>query len=124
MKIQRETGVGQNIIRAYAPGRVTVNETVYTRSLIVTPEQIHDWPPPVFSALAAGHFESLAALRPEVVIFGSGARLQFPHPALTQSLMQARIGLETMDTAAACRTYNILVGDGRRVLAALLMIEA
>jgi uncharacterized protein len=124
MKIQLETGGGQNLIRAYAPGSVTVNSTAYSRSLIVTPETLTDWPPAGFDDLMAVHFEMLAGMRPEVVILGTGVKLRFPPPRLTRALVEANIGLEVMDTGAACRTYNILMGDGRRVVAALLMIES
>jgi uncharacterized protein len=124
MKIQLESGLGQNLIRGYAPGRITINEQVYTGSLIVTPQRIiADWPPVAFADLLTGHFEAMVALQPEVVILGTGARLQFPAAALTRSLVEANIGLDIMDTGAACRTYNILMSDGRRVAAALLMIE-
>jgi uncharacterized protein len=124
MKIHLETGMGQNLIRAYAPGRITINEVVYATSLIVTPNQVvAEWPPATFADLLVGHFEMIVPLQPEVVILGTGARLQFPAPALTRSLVEAGIGLEVMDTGAACRTYNFLMSDGRRVAAALLMIE-
>lgn len=123
MKIQLETGFGQNVIRAYEPGRVTVNQQVYTRSLIITPERVDDWPPETFAALASAHFEALAALEAEVVIIGTGARQRFPDAELLAPLVRAGIGYEVMDTGAACRTYNILMSDGRRVVAALLMIE-
>ena len=124
MKIHLESGIGQNLIRAYAPGRITINEEVYTTSLIVTPRQVvTEWPPASFADLLAGHFEIITPLQPEVVILGTGARLQFPAPSLTRSLVEAGIGLEVMDTGAACRTYNFLMSDGRRVVAALLMIE-
>ena len=124
MKIHLESGMGHNLIHAYAPGRITINEEVYTTSLIVTPRQIvTEWPPISFADLSAGHFEIIAPLQPEVVILGTGARLQFPAPSLTRSLVEAGIGLEVMDTGAACRTFNFLMSDGRRVAAALLMIE-
>ncbi len=74
-----------------------------------------------FEQLTAAHFAVLASLKPELVIFGSGARLRFPQPALLRALIDQRIGLETMDTLAACRTYNILAGEGRHVVAALLI---
>ena len=74
-----------------------------------------------FEDLGASHFEALAAMKPELVIFGSGSRLRFPSPMLLRALMEARIGLETMDTLAACRTYNILAGEGRHVVAALVV---
>ena len=124
MKIHLESGLGQNLIRAYAPGRVTINEEVYTTSLIVTPGQlVTAWPPAGFADLQASHFEMLVELKPEVVILGTGAQLLFPAPPLTRSLVEAGIGLEVMNTGAACRTYNFLMSDGRRVAAALLMIE-
>jgi uncharacterized protein len=74
-----------------------------------------------FEQLTAEHFALLAGMKPELVIFGSGARLRFPPPAFLRGLMERRIGLETMDTLAACRTYNILAGEGRHVVAALLI---
>ena len=74
-----------------------------------------------FDQLTAEHFSLLANLKPELVIFGSGARLRFPPPAFLRALMEQRTGLETMDTLAACRTYNILAGEGRHVIAALLI---
>jgi uncharacterized protein len=74
-----------------------------------------------FEQLTPEHFALLANLKPELVIFGSGTRLRFPPPAFLSALMAQRIGLETMDTLAACRTYNILAGEGRHVIAALLI---
>lgn len=79
------------------------------------------WNCPRFERLTAEHFAQLASLKPELVIFGSGSHLQFPPPTYLQSLMAHRIGLETMDTLAACRTYNILAAEGRHVIAALLI---
>ena len=77
-----------------------------------------------FEDLTPAHFEQLATLGAELVIFGSGSRIRFPHPSWLQHLMARRTGLETMDTPAACRTYNILAGEGRHVLAALLLEQA
>ncbi len=124
MKIHLESGAGANLVRHYGPGHIAVNADDYRVSLIVLPDRlIRDWPPQTFAELQTEHFETLAALRPEVVVLGTGARLRFPDPALTRPLIEARIGLEVMDTAAACRTYNILVSEGRIVAGALLMIE-
>jgi len=124
MKFHLQTGGGQNIIRTYGPGQITINQDVCIHSVIVLPERIiHDWAPQLFSELTADHFESIAALAPELVILGTGQHLRFPQPAVTVPLVQAHIGWEVMDTAAACRTYNILMGEGRRVAAALLMIQ-
>lgn len=126
MKIQFDAGgTGQNFIHAYGPGQVTINQEVHRRSLLITSDKlITDWPPQSFGELLAQHFEQIRALNPEVVVLGTGARLQFPRTADTRALIQANIGLEVMDTGAACRTYNILMQDGRRVAAALLMIES
>jgi uncharacterized protein len=125
MKIQLETaGAGANIIRNYAPGQVTINEDTYRCSLLVSAERIiTDWPPAAFDELSSSHFESIKQLAPEVVILGTGRRLRFPAAAVTWPLTAAQVGLEVMDTGAACRTYNVLVSDGRKVVAALLMIE-
>jgi len=83
---------------------------------------MRDWPPQRFEDLDSSHFDMLAELQPEFVLFGSGARLRFPSPALTASLLNQGIGIEAMDTGAACRTYNVLIAEGRNVAAALLMI--
>jgi len=124
MKIHLETGLGQNFIRAYAAGQVTINQEVYTGSLVVTPQRIiAGWPPTSPAELLAAHFEVIVSLRPELVILGTGARLQFPAPSIIRPLVEAGIGIEIMDTGAACRTYNILMSDGRSVAAALMMIE-
>lgn len=125
MKFQLENSeAGTHIVRAYGPGQVTVNQQVYRRSLVITRERvITDWLPADFEALQASHFEALLKLQPEVVILGTGGRLRFPNAELTRALVEAQIGLEIMDTGAACRTYNILVSESRQVVAALLMIE-
>ncbi len=125
MHIQLETGGQANLIRTYAAGRITVNQDSYTRSLIVLPGQIvADWPPQHFEELTLAHFEQLALLSPELVLLGTGRRQRFPRAELLAPLAQAGIGWEVMDTGAACRTYNILMGEGRNVAAALLMIES
>lgn len=112
-------------ITAYGEGWVAVNGQRHTGSLVLTSEgQLQAWEGQRFEELTASHFEGLAGLMseaPELVVFGSGSRLRFVRPALLQGLMARRIGVETMDTAAACRTYNILAGEGRRVVLALLM---
>lgn len=121
MKIQLEAGAGRNIIRSYAHGQITVNQDRLTGSIIVTPQQlITDWRPRSFADLTAADFDVITTLDAEVVLLGTGNRLQFPAPALTRALTAAQLGLEVMDTGAACRTYNILMSEGRRVAAALL----
>jgi uncharacterized protein len=109
-------------INAYGPGWVQLGGEKITHSVILGSrgERI-DWSCNCFEELTASHFDQLAQLLPELVIFGSGERLRFVNPTLTQALIQRQIGLETMDTQAACRTYNILAAEGRYVAVALLM---
>ncbi|HEY0202421.1 MAG TPA: Mth938-like domain-containing protein [Burkholderiaceae bacterium] len=109
-------------IQAYGPGWVNVDgEHITTSVLIGSRGQRMAWNCLRFEELARPHFDLLAGLDAELVLFGSGARNRFVPPAWLQALMARRIGLETMDTQAACRTYNILAGEGRNVLAALLL---
>jgi uncharacterized protein len=125
MKFQPDTASGVNLVTRHEPGRLWVGATPYMHSVLVPWEgEVLPWPAAAPEALTAAHFEQIAALRPEVVIFGSGVRLRFVSPALLQPLMALRIGIETMDTAAACRTYNVLVSEHRRALAALLLAPA
>ncbi len=122
MKLQAESAEGVNLIRAFEPGRIVVNADTYAHSVIVPPTgAVQAWACLKVEDLTLADFEQLAQARPEVVILGSGTTLRFPSPALLRPLMAARIGLETMDTAAACRTYNILVAEGRQVFAALIL---
>lgn len=125
MKLHADRLDGVNAISGYTPDSVTINGSVW-RSSVIVPHRgtVSAWDCPDVQALQAGHFEAVAALDPELVVFGSGAVLRFPPPAALQALMQRRIGVETMDTRAACRTYNILVGEGRRVVAALCLGHA
>ena len=112
-------------VTGYGDGWIAVNGQRHTHSLVLTPQgALSQWPCARFELLESSHFDLLieqAAEPPELVVFGSGARLRFAPPALMRGLMAQRIGVETMDTAAACRTYNILAGEGRRVVAALLL---
>jgi len=121
VKLQLDSPTGQNAFTGYGSGYVMVNGQRYERGLVVTPERIiEDWPAPHFEHLAASHFEFLLALKPEIVLLGTGAVLRFPSPALSRCLTAARVGLEVMDTNAACRTYNILAAEGRNVAIAIL----
>lgn len=123
MRFAEDHNDARYLIRAYTSGQVTVNEDVLTNSLIVSAERLmRDWQPQCFEQLTAAHLQVAVALRPEILLLGTGAQLRFPHPSLLAELHNQGIGVEVMDTAAACRTYNVLVSEGRRVAAALLMI--
>jgi uncharacterized protein len=111
-------------ISGYGPGWIGVNGEKITGSVVIGSKgQRVQWPCAQYGDITAAHFAQLAELGAELVIFGSGKRIRFPQAAWLQPLMAKRIGVETMDTAAACRTYNILAGEGRNVIAALLLGE-
>ncbi len=113
-----------NRVTAYERGEISIAGSTYTQSLLVSPDTIVvDWPPFKFSDLQTADFEQILTLAPEIVILGTGKTLTFPDPQLLSPLTNAGIGMEVMDTGAACRSYNFLLGEGRRVVAALLMIH-
>ncbi len=121
MKIHPDTLSAQSI-QAYGPGWVQVAGEKIIRSVVLgSGGQRLDWHCDRFEDLQARHFDQLTQWQSELVIFGSGARLRFVAASLTQALIKRQIGMETMDTPAACRTYNILASEGRSVLVALLM---
>jgi len=105
-------------------GRNGVGEKIERSVIIGSRGELIDWHCERFEDIKAEHFDQLAGYSPELVLFGSGTRLRFPPPTFLRRLMAQRIGLETMDTLAACRTYNILAGEGRHVLVALLIEPA
>lgn len=122
MKLHVDARPSLNTVTGYGPGFVEINRRRYEHALLLAPEgEVVAWDVEGFESLTAAHFERLLALAPDVVLLGTGERQRFPHPRLTSALMQARIGVDVMDTHAACRTYNILMVEGRKVLAALLM---
>ncbi|HSD61598.1 MAG TPA: Mth938-like domain-containing protein [Burkholderiales bacterium] len=122
MKLHLDRNAGQNAFTGYGAGYVMVNNSRYERSLVVLPDRlVEDWGVAAPGALTLAHMEELAALAPEVLLLGTGARLVFPAPALMAPLAAVGIGLEVMDTSAACRTYNILMAEGRRVAAAIIL---
>ncbi|HTR11494.1 MAG TPA: Mth938-like domain-containing protein [Paraburkholderia sp.] len=122
MKLHQDSSGALNTVTGYGADYVEVNLERHTGSILVMPESpVTLWPVHAFDALTPELFEMLLPLKPEVVVFGSGERLRFPHPRLTAALAAKRIGVEAMDFKAACRTYNILMAEGRRVAAALLI---
>ena len=123
MKLHLPAATTENHFTGYGPGYVMVNNVRHEKNIIVLPERLMQWDVAAFQALSGQDFEFLANLAPEIVLLGTGSDLRFPHPSLSQSLADARIGLEVMNTPAACRTYNILMAEGRKVAAALLLRE-
>jgi uncharacterized protein len=122
MKFQPDSLAGTNSVTRHEAGAVWVNGVRWGSSVLVPWRgETRAWPLEALVGLTPGHFEQVLALQPELVIFGSGPRLQFVSAALYRALIEARIGVETMDTGAACRTYNVLASEGRSVVAALLV---
>ncbi|MCW5635832.1 MAG: Mth938-like domain-containing protein [Rubrivivax sp.] len=129
MKFVPETLEGVNIVSRFdaggaggAPMRLWVGGAMQQHSVLVPwAGDVQRWPVATFADLTLADFERMAAFAPELVVFGSGRRMRFAPPALLRPLVERRIGIECMDTAAACRTYNVLVSEKRSVLAALLL---
>ena len=121
MKLHHTATQQYQTVTAYDDAGVEINLIRFTDSLIVLPETAPvAWPVPHFDGLTAEHFAQLDALRPDVIIIGTGQRQRFVHPRLTAALTARRIGVECMDNQAACRTYNILMAEGRKVALALI----
>jgi uncharacterized protein len=122
MKLHASVTAGLMTITAYDAGYVAVNGRKLTRSFLLTPRTlIEDWPPTSIETLSADTIAAIAALESPIVLFGTGARQRFPSAALLRPLIERRVGVEIMDTHAACRTYNILMAEGRDVAAALII---
>ena len=120
MKLHASGPATYNTITGYGEDYVQVNSQRYQASLIVMAEKVLDWPVESFEGLSGKSFSLLKNEKPEIVLLGTGPKQRFPHPRLTAALAQAGIGVEVMDLKAACRTYNILVAEERKVAAALL----
>jgi len=111
-----------NVIRSYAPGELRVNELVLHEPVIVTATEIYTaWAPNRIEDLTITDFEIALTQNPELILFGTGRTQRFPPPVLAPAIMRRGIGFEFMDTAAACRTYTVLVSEQRQVVAALLL---
>lgn len=125
MEFEKDDGQASNKIQSYREGCVTINQTQYVQGLVVLPEIIiHPWGPTNIDSLTAADFEKLLALlpsKPQVVLIGTGPQFRFIDPALYAVFTNQQIGVEIMDTFAACRTYQVLMAEGREVLAALIL---
>lgn len=121
MKIHPDATHSQSIT-AYGPGWVKVGGERIAGSVVISSNGVRfAWNCASFEDLTSGHFDQLACLDTEIVIFGSGNRLKFPPAHLSRALIDRQIGMETMDSQAACRTYSVLVAEGRKVTVALLL---
>ncbi|WP_172597683.1 Mth938-like domain-containing protein [Sulfuriflexus mobilis] len=122
MKLHQHSRAEHYAIRAYTDTSITINDEVFTRPLLVTADiLLPDWAVTGFDALQASHFNALNALDIQILLLGTGRQQRFPSPRLLLGLQERAIGTEVMSTPAACRTYNILLAEGRSVAAALLI---
>jgi uncharacterized protein len=122
MKLTDAKSPGVNFVRSYRPGELRIGEQSYTRSCLITADRIiTDWPPQALEDLQTEHLDLILTLEPEVVVLGSGPQQRFPHASLLAHLLSRRVGCEVMDTGAACRTFNVLLSESRRVVAALFL---
>ncbi|ANQ85246.1 Mth938-like domain-containing protein [Azoarcus olearius] len=122
MKLNQDQNAGINMVTGYGADHLMVNKVRHEGSLLLTADRIvAGWAAGGFEGLTEADFAAARDLGVEIVLVGTGARQRFPQPALLRPLINARIGFEIMDLAAACRTYNILVGEGRSVAAALIL---
>ena len=122
MKLQSDPHSGANTITGYGDGYVEINQAPYAHAVLLSSDgAISAWPVESFNNLEASHFAQMVELKPELILIGTGSKQRFPKPELLKSLILAKIGFEIMDSQAACRTYNILVGEGRQVLLALIV---
>lgn len=122
MKFTLEGGSRANLVRGYSPQEIRIGDQLLTASCIVSADSlIADWEPRSFAELQSAHMERILALRPEVVLLGTGPTQRFPPAAIRAALTARGVGLEVMDLGAACRTFNILVQEERRVAAGLFL---
>jgi uncharacterized protein len=122
MKFTQQSAQGANLIRRYGADYIAIGEEEIRSSCIVSASTLtRDWPPRSVDELTSEHFAPLFALAPEVVVLSTGATQKFPRAALRAEFATRKIGLEVMEIGAACRTYNVLVGEERKVLAAMLL---
>jgi uncharacterized protein len=122
VKLQSDPHSEANTITGYGDGYIEINKIPYSHAVLLSSDgEILEWAVKSFEELSAADFAQMASLKPELIIIGTGKRQRFPRPELLKTLIEARLGFEVMDSQAACRTYNILVGEGRQVLLALIV---
>jgi len=120
MKLLLTRDTGLQLFSGYGAGFVAVNNVRYERCVVVSPQAVIEWAVSGFEALTATDFGFIDSLKPEILILGTGATQRFLRPELTRALAATGVGIEVMDSRAACRTYNILATESRKVVAAIL----
>jgi len=122
MKLTLDDNTAQFLVHEYTSEYIRVNDTRHKRSIVIAYNTIMpDWTPKSIDHLAENHIEQILANDPEIILIGTGKQIKFPHPRILQQAYKNNIGVEVMDTAAACRTFNMLASDGRKVVAGLII---
>ena len=121
MILTRDKGHGDYEIHSYEKGKLKINETIYANSIILGTHVLEIWQPQSLQELTASNLERILDFKPDVVLLGTGEKLIFPESKLFETFYQHQIGIEVMSTLAACRTFNVLMSEGRNVIAALLI---
>jgi len=121
MKFECDKIEGVNTIKGYSPGKVKINDTIYETSLIISADNIIEWNVESVDSLTPEHLDPIIKLKPDLVLIGTGEKLIFPKPILLEPFHKAKIGIEFMNNAAACRTYDLTLVEGRRVVVALFL---
>lgn len=121
MIVNKDHNHGDYEIHSYEPGKLKINDLIYNQSVIVSSHELTLWPPQQFSQLNADSFNDIVVMQPNIVLIGTGDELIFPDPSILAPFYNAHIGVEVMSTLAACRTFNVLMSEGRNVVAALLI---
>ena len=122
MKFSEDTNPGSNVIQAYDDRGININGRRISQSLVIGKHHLHtDWPVASVENLTSELLQELLELQPEVILIGTGERIQFPHPQVYAHVVQQGVGIEFMDSGAACRTYNILLSEDREVIAGIIL---
>ena len=122
MALHLQTNTNQKLFTGHGADYVAINGQHFQQPMVVTADGVRsDWAPADFDSLTAAHFDYFLQMKPEVLLLGTGAKQRFARPELFSGLIRAGISIEFMDTPAACRTYNILVAEDRKVVAAVLL---
>lgn len=121
MIVSQDHNHGDYEIKSYEPGKLKINDTVVQHSVVVATHVMEAWQPQNINQLTPQSFETVLALKPEVILLGTGESLTFPPPQLLAAIYEANIGVEVMTTLAACKTFNVLMSESRNVVACLLI---
>ncbi|MDF3055304.1 MAG: hypothetical protein K0Q74_1211 [Gammaproteobacteria bacterium] len=121
MQLSEDQTPGSYLVKQYVPGEIRINDQCYIQSIIISPHEIFPWDIDTYESIENNSLKAILNLNPDIVILGTGATQHFLNPKITAVLLERKIGVEVMDTHAACRTYNLLASEGRNVVAGLVI---